>query len=164
MVGRNAWCRKLWIPWLKIQTAKLCQRYDLTIVEFEPETRDIMEKIVPSLRHHALWLLGEAGKGKTPLGRVIAMMFSRYHGGQGTYRTTSDLDFFKGIPFAKKFPALFMEIQWRRGQEDQGFYRGQGRRANEASPLGEREVCPPPASCGPGQRIQSRCRARGQQK
>ena len=121
MVGRNAWCRKLWIPWPTTQTAKLCQRYDLTIVEFEPETRDIMEKIVPSLRHHALWLLGEAGKGKTPLGRVIAMMFSRYHGGQGTYRTTSDLDFFKGIPFTKKFPALFddgnsVAKRWRRSR------------------------------------------------
>ena len=57
-----------------------------------------------------------------------------------------------------------MQIQWRRGEEDQGFYRRQIRRADEASPLGEREVCPPPASCGPGQRIQSRCRARGQQK
>ena len=106
MVGRNAWRRKLWSPWPTTQTAKLCQRYDLTIVDFEPEIRDIMEKIVPSLQHHALWLLGEAGKGKTPLGPVIAMMLSRYHGGQGTYRTTSDLDFFKGIPFTKKFPAL----------------------------------------------------------
>ncbi|CAK8994001.1 unnamed protein product [Durusdinium trenchii] len=46
---------------------------------------------------------GEAGKGKTPLGRVVATMFSRYYGGegQGTFRTTSDLDFFKGIPFTK---------------------------------------------------------------
>lgn len=163
MVGRNAWRRKLWSPWPTTQTAKLCQRYDLTIVDFEPEIRDIMEKIVPSLRHHALWLLGEAGKGKTPLGPVIAMMFSRYHGGQGTYRTTSDLDFFKGIPFTKKFPAL--DDGNISGEEVKKiFYRRQGRRADEASPLDEREVCLPPASRGPGQRIQSRCRARGQQK
>lgn len=87
--------------------AKLCQRYDLTIADFEPEVIDILEKVVPCLRDHALWLLGEAGRGKTPLGRVIAMMFSRYHGGQGTFRTTADLDFFKGIPFTKTVPALF---------------------------------------------------------
>ena len=87
--------------------AKLCQRYDLTIADFEPEVRDILERVVPCLRDHALWLLGEAGRGKTPLGRVIAMMFSRYHGGQGTFRTTADLDFFKGIPFTKTVPALF---------------------------------------------------------
>ena len=87
--------------------AKLCSRYDLTISDFEPEVRNIMEKIVPSLRDHALWLLGEAGRGKTPLGRVVAMMFSRYHGGQGTFRTTADLDFFKGVPFTKTTPAIF---------------------------------------------------------
>lgn len=70
---------------------------------------DIVEKVVLCLRDHALRLLGEAGKGKTPLGRVVATMFSRYYGGegQGTFRTTSDLDFFKGIPFTKTAPALF---------------------------------------------------------
>ena len=82
-------------------------RYDLTIGDFEPEMRDIMQKVVPCLRVHALWLLGEAGRGKTPLGRTIAMMFSSYHGGEGTFRTTADLDFFKGIHFSKTVPSLF---------------------------------------------------------
>lgn len=88
-------------------SAKLCSRYDLTIGDFEPEMRDIMQKVVPCLRDHALWLLGEAGRGKTPFGRTIPMMFSRYHGGEGTFRTTADLDFFKGIHFSKTVPALF---------------------------------------------------------
>ena len=87
--------------------AKLCNRYDLTIMDIEPEIRNILEEIVPCLRDHALWLLGEAGKGKTPLGRIIAMMFSRHHGGIGAFRTTADLDFFKGIPFTKCVPALY---------------------------------------------------------
>ena len=87
--------------------AKLCTRYDLTIADIEPEVRAIMEIIVPSLRDHALWLLGEAGKGKTPLGRIIAMMFSRFHGGSGSFRTTADLDFFRGLPFTKCIPALY---------------------------------------------------------
>ena len=69
-----------------------------------------MQKVVPCLRDHALWLLGEAGRGKTPLGRTIAMMFSRCHGGEGTFRTTADLDFFKGIHFSKTVPALFDDV------------------------------------------------------
>ena len=87
--------------------AKLCNRYDLTITDVEPEIRDIMEEIVPTLRDHALWLLGQAGRGKTPLGRIMAMMFSRFHGGMGNFRATADLDFFKGIPFTKCCPALY---------------------------------------------------------
>ena len=35
------------------------------------------------------------------------MMYFRYHGGQGTFRTTADLDLFKGIPFTKTVPAIF---------------------------------------------------------
>ena len=37
----------------------------------------------------------------------MAMMFSRFHGGSGTFRTTADLDFFKAIPFTKCVPALY---------------------------------------------------------
>jgi hypothetical protein len=87
--------------------AKLCERYDLTISDVDPEVRSLLEIIVPHLRDHALWLLGEPGKGKTPLGRILAMMFSRFHGGSGTFRTSNDLDFFKGIPFTKCVPALY---------------------------------------------------------
>ena len=34
------------------------------------------------------------------------MMSSRFPGGSGTFRTSNDLDFFKGIPFTKCVPAL----------------------------------------------------------
>ena len=70
-------------------TAKLITRYDLTVADFEEPIQEILQVIVPSLRDHALWILGEPGKGKTPLGRVVAMMFSRYHGGHGTYPSGS---------------------------------------------------------------------------
>ncbi|CAJ1402580.1 unnamed protein product [Effrenium voratum] len=69
-------------------TAKLCRRYDLTVKDFEPEVRQVLE-IVPHLRDQSLWLLGEPGKG------------------DGEFRTTSDLDFFKGVPFTKRTPALY---------------------------------------------------------
>lgn len=87
--------------------AKLSTRYDLTMHDVEPEVRDIMEIIVPQLRTHSLWLLGEPGKGKTPLGRIVAMMFSRFHGEDGAFRSTCDLDFFRGIHFNPAIPALY---------------------------------------------------------
>ena len=87
--------------------ATLCDRYDLTIAAIEPPVLEILESIVPFLRGHALWMLGEPGVGKTPLGRILAMMFSRYHNGAGTFRTASDFDFFRGIFFDKTVPALY---------------------------------------------------------
>ena len=66
----------------------------------------VMEMLVPHLCNHSLCLLGEPGKGKTPLERIVAMLFSRFHGGDGSFRSTSDLDFFRGIHFTKGIPAL----------------------------------------------------------
>ena len=86
--------------------AKLSTRYDLTKHDVEPDVREIMEFIAPSLRTHSLWLLGEPGKGKTPLGRIVAMLFSRFHGGDGAFRSTCDLDFFRGIQFSPAIPAI----------------------------------------------------------
>lgn len=86
--------------------AKLCNRYHFTAMDIEPEIRNILEELVPALRNLALWLLGEAGKCKTPLGRIIAMMFSRIQCGIGAFRTSADVDFFNGVPFAKCVPAL----------------------------------------------------------
>eukprot|EP00438_Fugacium_kawagutii_P006208 Skav222613 [mRNA] locus=scaffold1190:71147:72257:+ [translate_table: standard] len=63
-----------------------------------------MEEIVPTLRGHALWLLGQAGMGKTLLGPIVAMVVSRC---SGTFGTTADLDFFKGVPFSTCCPALY---------------------------------------------------------
>lgn len=60
--------------------AALISRYDLTMDGLEPQIWEIMEQIVPHLRGHASWPLGEPGLGKTLLGRILAMMFSRHHG------------------------------------------------------------------------------------
>ena len=87
--------------------AAVISRYDLTIDAVEPDVLEHFEKIIPHLRGHALWLLGELGVGKTPLGRMLAMMFSRFHGGTGTFRSASDFDFFRGVFFDKTCPALY---------------------------------------------------------
>ncbi len=60
--------------------------------------------IVPHLRGHAPW---RSGVGKTALGRMLAMMFSRFHGGACTFRSASDLDFFRRVFFDKTCPALY---------------------------------------------------------
>ena len=72
--------------------AALMTRYDLTVKEIADEVREVIEILVPYFRTHSLWILGEAGKGKTPIGRIIAMLFSRYRGGTGAFRTASDFD------------------------------------------------------------------------
>ena len=38
---------------------------------------------------------------------MLAMMFSRFHGGTGTFRSASDFDFFRGVFFDKTCPALY---------------------------------------------------------
>ena len=45
---------------------KLSKRYDLTIIDLQPEVRNVMELRVPHLRDHALWLLGEPGNDVSP--------------------------------------------------------------------------------------------------
>ena len=50
--------------------AAVVARMDLTIGASEPD----VEKLVPHLRGHSLWLPGEPGVGKTPLGCIVAMM------------------------------------------------------------------------------------------
>ena len=76
--------------------ASLTTRYDLTIADVDPQIREELELIVPYLLDHSIWLLGEPGVGKTPLARSLAMMLSRYHGGDGSFRSASDFDFFWG--------------------------------------------------------------------
>lgn len=49
----------------------------------------------------------ESGVGKTPLARIVSMMFSRYHGGCGQFRAAPEFDFFRGIFFDKATPAIF---------------------------------------------------------
>ena len=88
--------------------AKLTTRYDLVLTDFHPLFLDtIFKDVVPHLLDHSLWLIGEPGVGKTPLARTTAMMFSRYWGGPGQYRSASDLDFFRGVFFDTKTPAIY---------------------------------------------------------
>ena len=87
--------------------AKLSDRYDLTVQAVDRLILDILEELLPYLRGHSLWLLGESGVGKTPLARIVSMMFSRYHGGCGQFRTAPEFDFFRGIFFDKATPAIF---------------------------------------------------------
>ena len=82
-------------------------RWDLTIQDFEVEVVRMLESVLPHLCDQSLWLLGEPGVGKTPLGRTIAMAFSRYNEGTGAFRSASDFDFFRGVPFSKATPALY---------------------------------------------------------
>ena len=87
--------------------AKLSDRYDLTIQAVQLQVLTILEELVPYLRSHSLWLLGESGVGKTPLARILCMMFSRYHGGRGYFRSAPEFDFFRGIFFDKTTPCIF---------------------------------------------------------
>ena len=88
-------------------TVPLVTRYDLTIADFEEPIQEIMQEIAPHLYDHALWILGESGKGKTTLGMVVAMMFSRYHGGCGACRSTSIPNLLKGGGFSKHIPVIY---------------------------------------------------------
>ena len=40
----------------------------LVVSDFEDEIQQLFVKIAPYLRGHAIWILGEPCKGKTPLG------------------------------------------------------------------------------------------------
>ena len=90
-----------------VTVSSLCSRYDLTLKDVVAHFMPVLESILPYLMWHALWLLGEPGVGKTPLARIIAMLFSRYHGGPGCFRTASDFDSFRGVRFTKHIPALY---------------------------------------------------------
>jgi hypothetical protein len=87
--------------------AQVCKAYPLTLLDIDDHMVSVLEKLVPSMLEKGLWMLGEPGKGKTPLGRILAMMFSRHHGGIGEFRTASDFDFFRGPKGRPEVPCLF---------------------------------------------------------
>ena len=67
--------------------AKLITRYDLAVQDIHPTfLENIFQDAIGFLLDHSLWLMGEPGAGKTPLARITAMLFSRYHGGDGHVR------------------------------------------------------------------------------
>lgn len=75
--------------------AMLCSRYDLTM---DPMSWCLACVTIPSAS------LVRLAEGKTPLGRILAMC-----GGEGCFRTTSDLDFFR---VAKQIRALYDDAHW----------------------------------------------------
>ncbi|CAE8611067.1 unnamed protein product [Polarella glacialis] len=83
----------------------------MTMKDIEEEVRLLFEAVVPYLQDHSLWLLGEPGKGKAPPGRIVAIMFSRFRGGDGTLRTASDFDFFRGLLFTSAVITLFSDTE-----------------------------------------------------
>ena len=71
--------------------AKLTTRYDLTIQDFHPTFLENIYKDAGPLSVGSQSLVARRpGVGKTPLARVTAMMFSRYHGGGGQFRSAED--------------------------------------------------------------------------
>jgi hypothetical protein len=85
-----------------------------TVTSFPLTVRDLQDwfaVILESLVHHCMdksaWFLGEPGVGKTLVARLLAMMWSRFHGGDGAFKTANDMDFFRGAHFTKTLPALF---------------------------------------------------------
>jgi hypothetical protein len=81
--------------------AKLSDRYNLTTQAIQPQTLAILEEVVPYLQGHSFWILGESSVGKTPVARILYMMFPRYH------QSAPEFDFFRGIFFDKLTPCIF---------------------------------------------------------
>lgn len=81
--------------------AMLCSRYDLTMNQMSCRYQISWCVTCVTIPSASLVRLAE---GKTPLGRILAMC-----GGEGCFRTTSDLDFFR---VAKQILALYDDAHW----------------------------------------------------
>ena len=86
--------------------AKVTTTFGIALADFDDWLLSVIWEIAPCLIDHSLWLLGEAGAGKTPLARAIANMLSRYWGGRGMFRSTTDLDFLRGVRGSKQVPVI----------------------------------------------------------
>ena len=87
--------------------AKTVTTFPLTVIDLQDWFAVILESLVPHCMDKSVWFLGEPGVGKTLVARLLAMMWSRYHGGNGSLKTANDMDFFRGAAFTKMIPALF---------------------------------------------------------
>jgi len=83
--------------------AKVVTECPYTIQTLSPWFVDeILSDLAPHLHTRSLGLIGKSGVGKTPAMEAIACVFSRYWkrrlsiAGSACYRTSSDLDFFRG--------------------------------------------------------------------
>ena len=74
---------------------------------------DVLLPVIPLLTTHGLLLLGEPGGGKTPMGRTIAMAIARHQmetcslPGNPSFRSASEMDFFRGEEGAVVCPDIF---------------------------------------------------------
>ena len=87
--------------------AKTVTTFPLTISDLQDWFAVILELLVPHCMDKGVWFLGEPGVGKTWVARILSMMWSRYHGGNGSFKIANDMDFFRGAAFTKMLPALF---------------------------------------------------------
>ena len=87
--------------------AKVTKFYPLTLLDVENNIVEVLEGLVPHMLDKGVAMLGEPGCGKTPLARILCSLFSRYHGGEGQFRSASDFDFFRGPPGNRRCPCIF---------------------------------------------------------
>ena len=86
--------------------AKVHKAYVLNLPDIDKRILKAIETFVTNLVWESLCMLGEPGKGKTPCARVFCRMLSRYHGGEGHFRSANCLDFFRGVPGRKTLPCI----------------------------------------------------------
>ena len=76
--------------------------FPMTLKDLDSRFLEMLKSVMSTLREKALGFHGEAGQGKTPAARIIAMAMSRYWtrktGGTAlpSFRTASEFDFFRG--------------------------------------------------------------------
>ena len=86
----------------------LCKRqymFPCTVFDIQPWfLQKVLQPIWPMLKTKSLIILGEPGRGKTPIGQIIAMAVARYwsiqdekDAGRPCFRITSDIDFLRGV-------------------------------------------------------------------
>lgn len=93
--------------------AMVCDSWPLTMKHVSEWMLDIFHDVAPFLDQHGLVLLGEPGIGKTPFARIIATMKARVNISRDgsikvpSYRSASELDFFRGQPGERSFTDIF---------------------------------------------------------
>ena len=87
--------------------AKTVRFFPITLQEADDVILGILEGLAPYCREKSMWFLGGPGVGKTLVARALAMLWSRYHGSDGIFKTANDIGFFRGTLFTKAMPAIF---------------------------------------------------------
>ena len=94
--------------------AKVRKDYVLTLMSLDPHfLRYGIGPVIRTSKNHGLLLLGAANAGKTVVGIVVSLMFSRYYVHKfsiekdASMRTAPDLDFFRGNPGNMSTPFVF---------------------------------------------------------